>query len=415
MSNRRFLKRILAAALVLVLGLSMSVGATSAQGETKDNTTSTSGSDEKEETKDKAENTSLSDAKEEMKELKDQLKKAEGIVKDLKDSKGSVEKKLSQLNKSMIEISAQITELENQLIAKNEQIILTQQELVLANAVADKQYEDMKIRIQYMYENAQTSYLEAFFASEDIADFLNSADYINQIQDYDRQKLEDYKATILEIEEIEATLEQERATLETMKAEVEQEKKNVAAVMAKRENELADIKANLNEALDEAEIIAAEVQAQEELIAEIIRLEAEKVASDSAYTGAFTWPVPSSKRVTSDYGPRKSPTAGASSNHKGIDIGAPTGDNIVAAAPGKVTVSRYSSSAGYYITIDHGGGLYTVYMHCSKLLANVGDQVAAGDVIAKVGSTGISTGPHLHFGVSLNGAYVSPWGYLVRP
>lgn len=400
MSSKKFLKRILAAALVLVLGLSMSVGATSTN---------------KGNTKDKASNTSLSDAKEEMKELKNQLKKAEGLVSDLKNSKGSVEKKLSQLNQSMIEISARITELENQLIAKNEQIILTQEELVLANAVADKQYADMKIRIQYMYENGQTSYLEAFFASEDMSDFLNSAEYINQIQDYDRQKLEDYKATIAEIEEIEATLQMERDALEAMKADVEREKQNVAAVMAKREDELADIKENLSDAQDEAEIIAAEVQAQEELIAEIIRLEAEKGNSGSAYAGAFTWPVPSSKRVTSDYGPRKSPTAGASSNHKGIDIGAPKGDNIVAAAPGKVTVSRYSSSAGYYITLDHGGGLYTVYMHCSKLLVSVGDVVKAGDVIAKVGSTGISTGPHLHFGVSLNGTYVSPWGYLTKP
>ena len=399
MSNKRFLKRILAAALVLVLGLSISVGATSTKGETKDN----------------ASNTSLSDAKEEMKELKDQLKKAESLVKDLKNSKGSVEKKISQLNKSMIEISARITDLENRLIAKNEQIILTQQELVVANEVADKQYEDMKIRIQYMYENGQSSYLEAFFASADMSEFLNSAEYINQIQDYDRQKLEDYKATIVEIENIEVQLELERTELETMKADVEREKQNVAETMAKREDELDDIKANLDEAQDEAEIIAAEVQAQEELIAEIIRLEAEKGNSGSAYAGAFTWPVPSSKRVTSDYGPRKSPTAGASSNHKGIDIGAPKGDSIVAAAPGKVTVSRYSSSAGYYITLDHGGGLYTVYMHCSKLLVSVGDVVDAGEVIAKVGSTGISTGPHLHFGVSLNGTYVSPWGYLTRP
>ena len=395
MRNKRFLTRILAAALVLVLGLSMTVQATS--------------------TKDKASNTSLSDAQKEMNELKDQLKKAEGLVDDLKDSKGDVEKKISQLNQSMIEISARITELENQLIAKNEQLVQTQEQLVQAKAVADKQYEDMKVRIQYMYENGQFTYLEAFFAAEDVSEFLNSAEYINQIQDYDRAKLEDYKATIVEIEGIEAQLEQERTDLETLKADVEREKQNVAAVMAAREDELADIKADLDDAQDEAEIIAAEVQAQEELIAEIIRLEAEKGNSGSAYSGSFTWPCPSSTRVTSDYGQRKSPTAGASSNHKGIDIGASKGSDIVAAAPGKVTVSRYSSSAGYYITLDHGGGLYTVYMHCSKLLVDVGDTVSAGTVIAKVGSTGISTGPHLHFGVSLNGTYVSPWGYLTRP
>ena len=138
--------------------------------------------------------------------------------------------------------------------------------------------------------------------------------------------------------------------------------------------------------------------------------------SDNPYNGgAFTWPVPSSYRVTSDYGPRVSPTAGASSNHKGIDIGAPYGSNIVAAADGKVTTVKYSSSAGNYVMLSHGGGLYTVYMHCSSTAVTVGQEVAAGDVIAYVGSTGISTGNHLHFGVSLNGSYVSPWNYLGRP
>ena len=366
----------------------------------------------------KAENTTLSEAQKEMEELRKQLEKAEDLVDDLKDSKGNVEGKISELNKSLINISARIADLENQLTAKNEQIVDTLAKLEEAQAVADKQYEDMKLRIQYMYENGQFSYAETFLSASNLSEFLNSAEYINQIQQYDREKLEDYKNTVAEIEAYEASLEQERTELEALKSDVEREKQNVSSIMAARESELANIKENLSDAQDEAEIIAAEVQAQEELIAEIIRIEAEKAAagnSDSPYAGSFTWPVPSSKRVTSDFGPRTSPTAGASSDHKGIDIGASTGSDIVAAAPGKVIVSRYSSSAGYYITIDHGGGLYTVYMHCSQLIAQYGDYVAGGQVIAKVGSTGISTGPHLHFGVSLNGTYVSPWGYLTKP
>ncbi len=358
----------------------------------------------------------LSDAQQELKELQEQLKKAEGIVKGLEKSQDNVKSKISELNKSMISISAKITELENLLIAKNEQIAETIKELEAAQDTADKQYEDMKIRIRYMYENGQTTYLETFLASDNLSDFLNSAEYINQIQQYDRQKLEEYKETVADITAFEMQLEEERAELETLKSDVEREKEHVASVMAQRESELATIKADLDNAQDEAELLEAEVQAQEEVIAEIIRVTLENGGSlGEAYAGIFTWPVPSSTRVTSDFGPRPSPTAGASSNHKGIDIGASSGSDIVASAPGKVIISRYSSSAGYYITIDHGGGLCTVYMHCSKLIAKVGDVVAAGEVIAKVGSTGISTGPHLHFGVSLNGTYVSPWGYLTRP
>lgn len=395
MKKHRVLKRILSAVMVLLLGITMTVHASSGSQNV--------GSNE------------LSDAQKELNELKDQLKKAEDIVDDLENSKDNVRGKISELNKSMIAISNKITELENLLREKNEQIEETKEELADAQETADKQYEDMKIRIQYMYENGQTSYMEQLLNAENLSDFLNSAEYINQIQQYDRQKLEEYKDTVAKIEAFELQLEEERTELESLKSDVEQEKAYVATVIAKRENELATIKADLNEAMDEAEMLEAEVAAQEEVIAEIIRIMAEQQDKGEAYTGGYVWPVPSSKRVTSDFGPRPSPKPGASSNHKGIDIGAPTGSDIVAVAPGKVIISRYSSSAGYYISIDHGGGLCTVYMHCSKLLADVGDVVEGGEVIAKVGSTGISTGPHLHFGVSLNGTYVSPWGYISRP
>jgi len=357
----------------------------------------------------------LSSAQKELNELKEQLDKAEDLVNDLENSQDNVKKKISDLNKSMIMISNKIKELETMLLEKNQQIEETKEELAEAQKTADKQYEDMKIRIQYMYENGQTSYLEQFLNAESLSDFLNAAEYINQIQQYDRQKLDEYKDTVAQIEAFELQLEDERTELEALKSDVEREKEHVSTVIAKRENELANIKADLSDAMDEAEMLEAEVAAQEEVIAEIIRIMAENQDKGEAYTGGYVWPVPSSKRVTSDFGPRPSPKPGASSNHKGIDIGAPSGSDIVAVAPGKVIISRYSSSAGYYITIDHGGGLCSVYMHCSKLLADVGDVVAGGEVIAKVGSTGISTGPHLHFGVSLNGTYVSPWGYLSRP
>ena len=377
--------RIFAVILVLVLSISMTVQASA--------------------TSEKKDSTSLSQAQKELDELKEQLNKAENLVNSLENSKDKVEDKISDLNRSLINISARITELENLLIEKNEQIVETQADLKQAEDTAQKQYEDMKLRIQYMYENGQFSYVESLLAATNLSDFLNSAEYISQIQQYDREKLEDFKQTVAEIEAYENQLQEERTELETLKSDVEREKASVESVMAKRESELATIKGNLDVAQDEAELIAAEVQAQEEVIAEIIRVMMENGGSmGEAYTGIFKWPVPSSTRVTSDFGPRTSPTAGASS-----------GSDIVAAAPGKVIISRYSSSAGYYISIDHGGGLCTVYMHCSKLLVNVGDVVAGGDVIAKVGSTGISTGPHLHFGVSLNGSYVSPWGYLTKP
>ena len=368
---------------------------------------------------------SLKEAQQEKKALEKRLKEAQNLISDLKNSKGDIEEKVKQLNDQLIDISSQITSLENQLTAKSEEITQSEEQLAKAQESERQQYADMKVRIRYMYENSQTTYLEQLLEAKSIAEFLNAAEYISQIQKYDRDKLDEYEQTVNYISETKAQLEQDYADLETMKANVESQKQSVAALMKQKETELANIADDISDAQSEAKYYEGEIQAQDEMIAEIKRIEAEKAAAAAAaaaegkktqenpYTGgAFTWPCPSSTRITSDYGPRSSPTAGASSNHKGIDISASAGASIVAAAAGVVKAANYSSAAGNYIMIDHGGGLYTVYMHCSSLAVSEGQSVSAGQTIAYVGSTGISTGNHLHFGVSLNGSYVSPWSYL---
>jgi murein DD-endopeptidase MepM/ murein hydrolase activator NlpD len=133
---------------------------------------------------------------------------------------------------------------------------------------------------------------------------------------------------------------------------------------------------------------------------------------DLSGVGPFTWPCPSCNIVSSEYGYRVHPIYGTTKFHSGIDIAASYGATIVAAASGTVVSASYSSSMGNYVMISHGDGLYTVYMHCSKLCVSEGDEVSAGQKIAEVGSTGASTGPHLHFSVRSGGAYVSPWDYL---
>ena len=396
------IRRITALGLILVLAAGIPIQASSASTEKV--------------TEDAASTKSLQEAQDEKAQLEKALKEAQGTIEDLQDSKGDIESKVTELNQQLIDISARITDLENQLTAKSEDIQETKDELAGAKEREAQQYADMKVRIQFMYENGQTSYLEALLSSRNISEFLNSADYIAQIQSYDRQKLTEYQDTVESIVNLEAQLEQEYTDLEALKSTVESNKATVAAMMRQKESELADISGDIEDAQSDADYYAAEIQAQEELIAAIKRAEAEKAAAgveEHPYTGgAFRWPCPSSTRVTSDYGTRVSPMSGASSNHKGIDIGASAGADIIAAADGTVTAASYSSAAGNYVMIDHGGGLYTVYMHASSLLVSPGQTVSAGDVIAKVGSTGISTGSHLHFGVSLNGSYVSPWSYL---
>ena len=418
-NKRQWIHRITAVLLIVMTGMSATVQMTSAA----ENSSAK-----------KSENTStsLKEAQQEKAALEKALEKAKQTINELKESKGDVQAKVNDLNTQLMNISSRITALENQLAQKNQeltekkdQIEDTKDQLEDAKKQEEQQYADMKVRIQFMYENAQESYFEALFDSESFSDFLNSAEYIIQIQEYDRKKLKEYQETVAYIDGVEQQLEEDYATLEEMKKEVEQEKASVeqekasvAALMKQRETELAGIEGNIDSAQSDADYYAAEIQAQEEIIAEIKRIEAEKAAAgkqNNPYTGGvFTWPCPSSTRVTSDYGTRVSPMGGASSNHKGIDIGASGGAAIVAAADGTVTTAAYSSAAGNYVMIDHGGGLYTVYMHASALLVSPGQTVSAGQTIAQVGSTGISTGNHLHFGVSLNGSYVSPWSYLGR-
>lgn len=402
---------------------------------------------------------SLSNAQQEKEQLETALQEAQGLITELQNSQEDAETKIAELDQKMSDISDQMTGLEQKLDEKNSEISDTETLLAQSEENAAAQYASMKLRIQYMYENAQSmSYMELLCTSGSVSDFLNSVDYVYELSAYDRNMLEQYQNATQTVADTKAQLEQDYADLETMQTELQDQKSAVAALRGQKETELANIGSQLDTAEDAAQTYQNEIAAQEEVIEEIktqlalqaqreaerkaaAEAEAKKQAEEAAnsgtevstengnsgnsgrsttdyveppsYTGgAFTWPCPSSRRVTSEYGNRLSPTEGASSSHKGIDIGASYGADIVAAADGEVIYSGYSSAAGNHVIISHGNGLCTVYMHASSLNVSVGDAVSAGQSIAKVGSTGISTGNHLHFGVSVNGSYVSPWDYL---
>ena len=392
------------------------------------------------------EESNLSEAQQEKKTLENDLQKAKELIDSLKGSKEDIQSEVEKLDKQLNEISGKVKELESQLSKKRQEIANTESALNKAKEQEKKQYRNMKKRIQFMYENGQTSYVEMLLSADSFTDFLNAVEYITQISQYDRKMLKEYQNMQVTIADTQKTLETDYASLQSLQAKVQEEKQAVAALESAKKGELNDVADDLTDAQTVAKAYEAEIQAQNEVIAQIQAAqkraaeqqaaqqqaqaaEENQGATDAAgenqntaqnttpsvngqSTGSMMWPCPSSKRVTSDYGPRTSPTNGASSNHKGIDIGAAYGADIVAADGGTVLVATYSSSGGNYVIIDHGGGLCTVYMHASSLTVSAGQTVSKGQVIAKVGSTGISTGNHLHFGVTLNGVYVSPWGYV---
>lgn len=259
-----------------------------------------------------------------------------------------------------------------------------------------------------------------------MSELLNKAEYISKISEYDRNQLDKYVAIKEDIEQKEIRLEQEKAELLTLQESTEAKHASVEQLLSEKEKELKNYESQIANAEAQASQYQAEIAAQEAQIAQMeaeLKRQEEEARRKAEAQGqtyktvsigdiTFTWPCPASSRITSYFGSREAPTEGASTNHKAVDIGASTGTDIIAAADGQVSIATYSASAGNYIMLNHGGGVTTVYMHCSKLLVSAGESVKKGQVIAKVGSTGYSTGPHLHFGVRVNGTYVDPLQYV---
>ena len=347
-------------------------------------------------------------------DLKDSINSVQKDINSLKSEKNNIQSYINQLDKKMNTLAKEIASFEEQIDGKINDIEETKEELEQAKIACDKQYESMKMRIQFIYENPSQSLFEMILSSNNVADLINRADYVASMSSYDRSMMDKMIETKEEIALKEVTLEAELEELELMQAELEKQKKSVNANINAKKGELSAKNNELGNAnADQAEY-KKQLEEQERLLNEIEEQIA-RTANPDAYKGSITgfiWPCPSYTRISSYFGPRPQPTAGASTNHKGVDLAAPYGAAILASAAGVVTTSTYSKSAGNYIVVAHGNGMSTVYMHCSALLVSVGETVEQGEKIAKVGSTGYSTGNHLHFGVIKNGSYVNPLNYI---
>lgn len=365
-------------------------------------------------------------AKQKAGSLEEEKKKVEDALKSLESLKSDAAAYVKQLDGELERVNGELEDLGSRIGAKEADIAATQQQLDDARAVEEQQYADMKLRIKYMYERGETSFIDMLLQSESIVQLMNRAEYIRKISEYDREKMDEYVETKDSIAAHEAALMAEHAELLGLQEQTQAKQQSVETLLANKSKELKNFENQIDAAQGQISEYEKDIKAQEsriqQLEAEIKRKEEEarkaaEAAGQSYKTVSlgninFIWPCPSSSRITSGFGGRSSPTEGASSNHQGIDIGASSGSDIIAAASGTVVVSTYSYSAGNYVMLSHGGGVYTVYMHCSKLLVSEGQTVSQGQSIAKVGSTGYSTGPHLHFGIRTGGRYVDPRNYV---
>ncbi len=359
-------------------------------------------------------------AEEERKALKNNLTDVKSLLKDLETSKNNLENYIQEIDADLNDINAKIDSLNRLITDKEFEIGITQNELEEAKEVQDKQYEAMKKRVKFIYEHGESSKAELLLSSKSFVDFLNKAEFINRISAYDKRMLDSYIAAKNLVAAKEEELIEQKASLEDARTAVENEQNALEELMADKEQEITVFEGDISNkeaAIAEYEAMIAEqdqiIKALEQsILEEKKRLLAENRKAIVYDGGKFAWPAPSYTRISDDYGYRTHPILGTQQFHNGVDMASPSGSPILAAYDGEVVAASYSPTMGNYIMIDHGDGLITIYMHASSVSVSEGTMVARGEQIGCVGSTGRSTGPHLHFSVRENGSYVSPWNYL---
>ncbi len=361
----------------------------------------------------------ISSAQDEKKALANGKADIENIKKGLEASKSNLSAYVSQLDSQVAELEASIEDLKNQITDKEEEIVQTKAELEEAVDIRDTQYANMKKRVQAIYEQGDGFYMELLLNCGGLADFLNRMDYAEDLSRYDDNMFREYAQTVEYVTLCEQQLEAEEEVLEETKATAEANQAAVEELISEKQEEIRVVEEEIVDKERAIREYEAEIAEQNAVISELEKvLAAEKstLANMRVYDGGkFCWPCPSYTKISSDYGYRNDPFTGIEKFHNGVDMAAPGGTNILAAYDGTVISASYSSSMGNYVMIDHGDGLITIYMHASKLLVSEKQDVSRGDVIALVGSTGRSTGNHLHFTVRNNGEYVSPWNYITKP
>lgn len=356
----------------------------------------------------------ISAAKKEKENLQNSLSDLQKIKKELESQKASLAGYIKQLDASLMQMEQNIAELKIKIGTKEEEIRQTELELQAALEKEEFQKESVTACIRFIYETGNPSMVELLLKSKSFGDFLNKADYVEKVLAYGHQMWKNYKTVREYVELCKEKLEIEKEVLDETKANVEQEQQNLEELIEQKNRDLTNYVTDINNKEKAIKEYEEEIKAQEEeikLLEAAIAEEKKKLTYDG---GVFKFPLASFTRISDEYGMRTDPFLGVQKFHNGVDFAAPKGTAIYAAYDGKVVAATYSASMGNYVMIDHGDGLYTIYMHASALHVKKDDVVARGDTIASVGSTGRSTGNHLHFSVRLNGEYVSPWNYLSR-
>ena len=324
--------------------------------------------------------------------------------------KNALDEKNAITVKQILNLNEQI-ELHTQLIEQKTK------EVDEAQKVADAQLEKYKVRVRAMEESGRYNYFEVLFGASSIGEFLSLIDDIGDImrsdkelEDAYRQSVADLKAVKAEYEQAKAEMEDSKTELETLKAQQEKDIAEASSVIASLQGDISSNSSLLSQLSEQEKQLNADIQKKvDELNKQQEANKGNNGSGSTVGTGNLVWPSYCTY-ITSRQGPRTHPITGEYRNHGGTDIGASYGSAIYAADSGTVVRSAdgWNGGWGNYVMIDHGNGMQTLYAHMSSRAVSVGQTVSRGQTIGYVGSTGMSTGAHLHFEMYINGSRIDP-------
>lgn len=362
--------------------------------------------------------TEITNKKKQLSAVRSKAQQTRQQLREYKVQERNVLTDLAEIEKNIDGKKEQLEDLNSQLKRTQHNVNLTKADLEKAQQRLNEQMDMLNARLRDTYKNGNTSYLEVLFGSEDFADFLSRLDYLALIIKQDVALLHEIEKQKARIEIEKKRLEKKKQAIMEIQDVVEAKKEELASEEDQKKDILSHIqqeKVAYEQALNELEQTSNQLQSM------IRRLQAQAARprldqSKNGYrvpvhgTGRMMLPV--SGPITSPFGYRVHPIFKTKKLHTGIDISNGYGNPVRAADSGQVIYAGWMGGYGQVVVIDHGGGISTLYGHCSALLVHEGQQIEKGQVISRVGSTGFSTGPHVHFEVRVNGTPVNPMGYL---
>ncbi|SHG53711.1 Septal ring factor EnvC, activator of murein hydrolases AmiA and AmiB [Thermosyntropha lipolytica DSM 11003] len=350
----------------------------------------------------------LEEKKRELNEVSRQIKANQQMLKNKKKEANSVWGQIKGIESDILNTEKKINQLDDRIGLLEENIAIKEKEIEETEAKLNAKVDILRERLVFIYETGDVSYLEVLFSATDIKDFITRYDMLSMIVEQDRQLIEEIEAERDKLKMQKSDLEVKKKELVNIKEEQAAQKEALEA----KKQEKAQLFNQLQMEAKEYEKALNELEELSRQLESVIRQLQSKNSGPALGTGVYTWPTPGYYTITSPFGMRFHPILQVRKLHTGVDIGAPMGADIVAADSGIVIYAGYNGGYGNMIIIDHGNGMSTLYAHMSRFVAVNGQKVTKGEVIGKVGSTGFSTGPHLHFEVRKDGSPVDPMGYI---